>query len=99
MLEATTNECRIISAALALAAEKRWSTVTLSQIAERASVTLVDLKGHFGSKGDILSAFTRMVDDEVLRRTPPRGAAMAPRDALFDVVMGRFDVLDPYKKR
>ena len=98
MIEATTNEGRIVSAALALAAEKSWSAVTLSQIAERASVTLVDLKSHFGSKGDILSAFTRMVDDEVLRRTPPRAAAMAPRDALFDVVMGRFDVLEPHKR-
>lgn len=97
MLEMTTNEGRIISAALALAAEKRWSVVTLSQIAERASVALVDLKGNFSSKGDILSAFTRMVDDEVLRRTPPRASAMAPRDALFDVIMGRFDVLEPYK--
>ena len=97
MLEATTNEGLIISAALALAAEKPWSTVTLSEVAERASVTLVDLKGHFGSTGDILSAFTRSVDDEVLRRTQPRGAAMAPRDALFDVIMGRFDVLEPYK--
>ena len=97
MFETTTNEGRIISAALALAAEKSWSAMTLSEIAERASVTLVDLKGHFGSKGDILSAFTRLVDDEVLRRTPPRAAAMAPRDALFDVVMGRFDVLEPYK--
>lgn len=98
MIDAMTNEGRIITAALALAAEKKWSDVTLAEIAERASVALVDLKGHFGSKGEILTAFTRLVDDEVLRRVPKRAPGLGPRDALFDVIMGRLDVLEPHKR-
>ena len=98
MIDAMTNEGRIITAALALAAEKRWADVTLWDIAERASVALVDLKSHFGSKGDILTAYTRLVDDEVLRRVPKRAPGLGPRDALFDVIMGRFDVLAPHKR-
>ncbi len=97
MLDLTTDQGRIVSAALGLAAEKSWGTVTLAEIAARAGTTLVALKQDFSSKGDILSAFAKLVDDEVLRRTPQRTPDQSSRDALFEVLMSRFDVLDPYK--
>ncbi len=97
MLDLTSDKGRLISAALGLAAEKPWRDVTLADIAERAGTTLVALKTHFGSKGDILAAFTHLVDDEMLRRAPRRSDAPAARDALFEVIMSRFDVLEPYK--
>ena len=97
MLDLTSDNGRLISAALGLAAEKPWGQVTLADIAERAGTTLVALKTHFGSKGDILAAFTHLVDDEMLRRAPRRSDAPSARDALFEVIMSRFDVLEPYK--
>lgn len=97
MLDLTTDTGRIVSTALGLAAEKPWAKVTLAEIAARAGTTLVALKQDFSSKGDILSTFARRVDDEVLRRTPQRAAEQSSRDALFEVLMSRFDVLDPYK--
>ncbi len=97
MLDLTTDKGRLISAALGLAAEKPWAAVTLADIAERAGATLVALKAHFASKGDIVAAFTVLVDDEMLRRAPRRAESQSARDALFEVVMGRFDVLEPYK--
>lgn len=97
MLDSTTTEGRVIAAALGLAAEKRWADITLVQIAERAGVTLVDLKNHFASKGEILTALSGLVDNEMLRRLPTRGPDLGARDALFEVVMSRFDVLEPYK--
>lgn len=97
MLDLTTEEGRIIAAALALAAERSWSEVTLADIAVRAGGGLVGLKVHFASKGDVVQAFIRRVDDEVLRRAPTRSADQAARDALFEVIMSRFDVLEPWK--
>ncbi|MEZ5849184.1 MAG: TetR family transcriptional regulator [Hyphomicrobiaceae bacterium] len=97
MLDLTTDKGRIVSAALGLAAEKPWGQVTLAEIAVRAGTTLVALKQDFASKGDILSTFARLVDDEVLRLTPQRSQDQSSRDALFEVLMSRFDVLDPYK--
>jgi AcrR family transcriptional regulator len=97
MLDLTTEKGRYISAALALAAEKPWGEVTLAEVAARAGSTLVGLKAQFASKAQILEAFIHLVDDEVLSRAPRREAGQSPRDALFEVVMSRFDVLEPWK--
>lgn len=97
MLDLTTDKGRYISAALALAAERSWPDITLADIAGRAGTTLVGLKMHFASKGEILTEFMTLVDDEVLARAPRRAEGQAARDALFEVVMSRFDVLEPWK--
>lgn len=96
MLDLTTSQGRVVSAALRLAGERPWRDVTLPDIAAAAGVSLVELRRDFSSKGEILAAFVRAVDDEVLRQ-PPQTADEAPRDALFEVAMRRFDVLAPYK--
>lgn len=97
MLDLTSDKGRIISAALGLAAEKPWRDVGLAEIAARAGIALQTLRREFASKTEILGAFTRLVDDEVLRRAPLAGTAGSRRDALFEIVMSRFDVLEPYK--
>lgn len=97
MLDLSTEKGNFVSAALALAAEKPWNDVTLAEIAARANSTLVALKAQFTSKANILEAFVRLIDDEVLARAPKREEGQSPRDALFEVVMSRFDVLAPWK--
>jgi len=97
MLDQLTAKGRIIAAALRLAATRRWAEVTLRDIAEEAGPNLVELRQIFSSKSAILAAFVRAVDDEVVRRAPRRTPDQAARDAIFEVVMSRFDVLAPYK--
>ena len=97
MLDTTTSRGAIMAAALRLAAERPWARVTLADIADAAAITLVGLKSEFGSKGEILAGFTAAVDDEVLRQAPRPTADQPARDALFEVLMCRFDVLAPYK--
>lgn len=97
MLDQTTIRGRLITAAMKLAGECPWKDVTLAQIAESAGVSLVDVRKEFASKNEILAAFVRSVDDAVLARAPHRGGGQAARDALFEVIMSRFDVLAAYK--
>ena len=97
MLDLSTPKGRIIAAALRLAGERPWRDVTLTDIAKAADVNLNEVRRDFNSKAEILAAFVRAVDDEVLARAPKRAAGQSPRDAIFDVVMSRFDVLAPYK--
>jgi ubiquinone biosynthesis protein COQ9 len=97
MLDQLTIRGRLITAAMKLAAEHPWREVTLGKIAEAAGVSLVDVRREFNSKGDVLAAFVRSVDDAVLARSPQRSGAQSPRDALFEVIMSRFDVLAAYK--
>lgn len=97
MLDQSTIKGRLVAAAMKLAAERPWRDVTLADIATEAGVSLVDVRREFHSKGDVLAAFVRMVDDAVLARAPHRSGAQPPRDALFEVIMSRFDVLASYK--
>ncbi len=86
---------RIKSAAMVLAVEEGWRRVSLSRIAEDAGVTLAQLRSEFSGKAAIVNGFIADVDLEVLAgkvdRTEPA------RDRLFDVIMRRFDVLNPHK--
>jgi len=97
MIDTTTPKGRILAAALALATERPWREVSLADIAEKAGLSLVNLKASFDSKAEMLVAFSGLVDDEMLRRAPRRSADQSTRDALFEVIMSRFDALGPYR--
>jgi ubiquinone biosynthesis protein COQ9 len=98
MFDQFTLKGRILAAALECAAAKSWEALTLLDVAEAAKLPLGELRNEFGSKTAILAGLMRAVDDEVLKRAPKRSEGQTARDALFDIVMTRFDVLDPYKK-
>ena len=97
MFDTATPRGRILTAALQCAARKSWEEVTLLEIAEAAGARLGDLRQEFETKAGMIAAVVRAVDDEVLRRTPGRAEGQEARDALFDVIMTRFDVLAPHK--
>jgi ubiquinone biosynthesis protein COQ9 len=98
MFDQFTPKGRILAAAVDCAAANSWEKVTLLDIAEAAKLPLAELRHEFSSKTGILAGLMRAVDDEVLKRAPKRSEDQTARDALFDVVMTRFDVLGPYKK-
>ena len=50
----------------ALAAERDWDQIELTDIADKASVTLLQLRDAFPSKGAILGGFARLIDKKVL---------------------------------
>lgn len=88
---------RIVDALMALAGEMRWSDVTLPMIAERAAVSLADLRDHFPSKGAILGGFSKRIDRIVLDGAGADMLSEPARDRVLDVMMRRLDALAPYK--
>jgi AcrR family transcriptional regulator len=97
MLDRDHPRDRIIAAAMRLAAAQGWRNLSLAAIASEAGVKLADLRREFSSKSEILAAFTRAVDGEVLAGVSP-SAADGARDRLFDVIITRFEVMQPYKQ-
>jgi ubiquinone biosynthesis protein COQ9 len=97
MLEGNTIREKVIAAAIRLAALKGWRNLGLDEIASEAGVNLRELRGEFCSKAQILTAFGRTVDDSVLEQIKPAGAEDTTHDRLFDVMMTRFETLQPYK--
>ena len=68
MLDFAGTRGKIVDAALRLAATSGWSGLSLGQIAQEAGIGLAEFRNKFGSKADILAAYTRMVDDAVLAK-------------------------------
>jgi AcrR family transcriptional regulator len=84
-----------IDALMALLAERPYAGVGLGAIAERAGLSLADLRAVFPGKLGILKAFSERVDGAVLATSPVEGEN--ERDRLFDVLMRRFDAMAPYR--
>ncbi|HYD31734.1 MAG TPA: TetR/AcrR family transcriptional regulator [Azospirillaceae bacterium] len=86
---------RLIDTALRLAAERGWKHTTLFDIAAETGVSLVEVYRLFPTRGALLAGLFRRVDAEVLVGTVEVDAEETVRDRLFDVLMRRFDALEP----
>ena len=97
MIDPLTPKGRAVSALLRLAAERKWADISMPDIAAGAGMTLLELRKEFHRKSEMLSSFGHMIDEEVLRKAPARPPPANKRDAVFEVVMSRFDALAAYK--
>ncbi|MEX0922023.1 MAG: TetR/AcrR family transcriptional regulator [Rhodovibrionaceae bacterium] len=90
---------RLIDTAMRLAAERGWSGLSLAEIAAEAELPLSQVYPLFDSKQAILSAFSRRLDAAVLAEELSAEELAEPaRDRLFEVMMRRFDALQPYRE-
>src|SRR5262245_42581990 len=89
---------KLIEAFLALLAEKSFEKIGLAAVAEKAGVSLADMRGEFGSTFDILAAFVRETDRKVLAGGEQEDAEASARDRLFEVLMRRLEALQPHRE-
>ena len=97
MIDTTTPKGKLIAAALQLAQTRPWADISMLEIADAASMPLDEVRRAFGAKSQILAAFMRAVDDEVLKKAATKIAPDARRDALFEIIMSRLEILEPHK--
>ena len=92
------KQARIVDAALKLSAERGWATITLEDIAEAAKLEIDEVYRLTPTKSAVLNAFVRRTDLAVLERqsmAADEEAEASTHDRLFDVLMRRFEVLQP----
>ena len=95
--ERRSDADRIIDATLARVASEGWRHLSLATIADAAGLPILRVYRTFGSKQAILHGLYRRIDEAALAEPPPAEPAERPRDRLFDLLMRRFDTLQPYK--
>jgi AcrR family transcriptional regulator len=88
---------RLVDALMALAAERRFEDISISDIAERAGVSLAQFRECFPSKGAILGAFSRRIDGVVLAARSDDLLGEPAKERLFDVLMRRLDAMTPWR--
>ena len=95
---ADTPRARIIEALMNLLAEQPIERIGLAELADRAGVTLADLRGEFGSPLAVLAAHVKELDRQVLAEVDSDMAEESPRERLFDVLMRRLELLSPHRE-
>jgi AcrR family transcriptional regulator len=88
---------RIIQALMDLLAEHPIERIGLAELADRASVTLAELRGEFGSPLAVLTAHVKELDRQVLAEVDSDMDEESPRERLFDVLMRRLELLSPHR--
>ena len=88
---------RIIAAFMALLAENPFEQIELADVAQRAGVSLSQLRDEFGSLFAIFSAKVKEIDRIVLDGVDPDLAEEPARERLFDVLMRRLEALSPHR--
>jgi AcrR family transcriptional regulator len=91
-------EARALDAALELAATRRWMEISLAEIAGQAGLKLSEIYPVAPNKAALLAAFARRIDAAVLSEDLEGLEDSPARDRLFDVMMRRFDALEPYRE-
>jgi hypothetical protein len=84
-----------LDAMLRLAASRRWSEISLADIAAEAGMPMSDMRPHATSKTALLASFGRRIDAAML--AAPVEADGSVKDRLFDRIMRRFDAMGPHK--
>lgn len=97
MIDQSSLEGKVIIAAFDLAASPGWPEISLRDIADAAGCSLADVMDHFEDKADVLQVFSKHVDRAMLQAAGDVEREQSARDALFEVIMSRFDLMAPYK--
>ena len=88
---------KIFTATLKLATLKPWPSLTLKDIAKTAQIPLGKITAYFSSTNEILSAIIGDIDNKVEKQIGRSNQSDTPHDRLFEIIMCRFDILQPHK--
>jgi AcrR family transcriptional regulator len=86
----------ILDAMLGLAGEIGWRRTSLAGIAEKAKVSLAELYERYDGKAAILDDFYERLNEALVKGELP-AAGESTRNRLFDVMMRRFEAMQPHK--
>lgn len=86
-----------IDTAMALIVDRGWGGFSLSDVASAANIPLSEFSRDYWAKSDLLTAFQRRIDETVLENADMLASDETVRDRLFDILMQRFDALQPYR--
>ncbi len=91
-------ETRLVDAMLELAETEGWRGVTMAAVAAGAGAALSEIYPSYRTRQSVLGAFFRRVDRAVVAAPFAFAPEDGPRDRLFEVLMRRFDALQPHRE-
>ena len=91
------DQADLLISAFDLIAERGWAGFSLVELGRRTETPLVELYRTFPSRGGVLRALSRRIDEAMLSFDEAELAGLPPRDTVFELIMRRFEALVPYR--
>ena len=88
-----------IKRAFMLIEEIGWENFSLEKLARKELIKTEDLNHFFSDKNQLIECFSEMIDEQVIKEIDlAEFNQNSVKDNIFELIMLRFEKLDPYKK-
>jgi len=88
---------KVFKACLETIEKGGWKAFSFAKASEESGIPLNVFHAAFSSPSDVMLQVFKNIDEEVLNHKDLSGENLSPKDALFDILMARFDAAAPYK--
>ncbi|HEX5794229.1 MAG TPA: helix-turn-helix domain-containing protein [Geminicoccaceae bacterium] len=87
----------LLVTAFELVADEGWSRLSLVAVARRAGVAPAEVYRELPSRGALLGALSRRIDEAMLEVEEADLVGLPPRDRVFELMMARLEALVPFR--
>lgn len=88
---------KAFKACLHIIEKEGWKSFSFAKASEDSGIPLNVFHAQFSSPSDIMIHLFRKIDQEVLKNQELSSENLPPKDALFEILMDRFDAAQKYK--
>ncbi len=93
----TASSKDLLVLAFEIIAEAGWSDFSFNELADRAGLTLSDIRKSFKSRSAILDALSLRLDEAMLAVDREELIDLPPRDRVFELMMSRLEAMAPLR--
>ena len=99
MKKNSNKKISYIKLAFKLIEEMGWNNFSLEKLAKKESIKIEDLNFFFKDETELIENFSEMIDEQVIKEVDLNEFNQnSVKDNIFELIMVRFEKLDPYKK-
>jgi len=88
---------KAFKACLQVIEKEGWKNFTFAKAAQDSGIPLSLFHAQFSSPSDVMLSLFNKIDEDVLKNRDQFLEKQSPKDALFEILMARFDAALPYK--
>ncbi len=87
---------KAFKACLSVIEQEGWKGFSFAKASHASGIPLATFHDQFSCPTDVILHLFRRIDSEVLKNLE-LSEELSPKDALFEILMARFDAAEPYK--
>ena len=87
----------LLALAFEIIAENGWRGFSFATLAERADLSMLEVRKTFTSTGSLLDGLNERLDQAMLAVEPDDMEGLPPKDRVFELMMSRLEAMAPFR--